>query len=178
MTPRVHIVGRKNSGKTTLVVELIGELSSRGLRVGSIKHTHHRHELDVPGKDSFRHREAGASPVVILSPNMTAVFRPRDAGTQDEGYEALDPYFHDCDLVLVEGDSQVEALKIEVWRAGVGAAPMAGEDASIVAVISSDTPVVTQPVWPRANIARLAELVLGLIGVSAHASTQRLPGQS
>ncbi len=75
-TPRLHIIGRKNAGKTTLVVELIERLTGRGLVVGSIKHTHHRHELDVPGKDSYRHREAGAAPVAIVSPGMTAVFRP------------------------------------------------------------------------------------------------------
>jgi molybdopterin-guanine dinucleotide biosynthesis protein B len=163
MTPRVHIVGRKNSGKTTLMVELIGEFTARGLRVGSIKHTHHRHELDVPGKDSFRHRDAGASPVVILSPNMTAVFRPRPAGSGDESYASIDPYFHDCDLVLVEGDSQVQAIKVEVWREAVGASPLANEDPSIAAVISSDQPSVVQPVWPRANVAHLGELVLSLV---------------
>ena len=57
---RIHIIGRKNSGKTTLVVELVQQLSAMGKRVATIKHTHHRHELDVPGKDSYRHREAGA----------------------------------------------------------------------------------------------------------------------
>ncbi|MDC0936360.1 molybdopterin-guanine dinucleotide biosynthesis protein MobB, partial [Pirellulales bacterium] len=69
VVPRVHIVGRKNHGKTTLIVELIGELRGRGLRVAAIKHTSHAHDLDTPGKDSHRHGEAGAAVVGILSRN-------------------------------------------------------------------------------------------------------------
>ena len=78
---RLHIVGRKNSGKTTLIVDLVQLLTKNGCRVGTIKHTHHHHELDTPGKDSHRHREAGAELVGVVSRSMTAVFRPRPAGT-------------------------------------------------------------------------------------------------
>ena len=73
---RIHIVGRRNSGKTTLVCELVAALTKRGYRVATIKHTHHHHELDTPGKDSWHHREAGAAAVGILSPRMTAMFFP------------------------------------------------------------------------------------------------------
>jgi len=73
---RLHIVGRKNSGKTTFIVELVRYFTSSGLRIGTIKHTHHQHELDTPGKDSHRHREAGAQVVGILSRAMSAVFLP------------------------------------------------------------------------------------------------------
>jgi molybdopterin-guanine dinucleotide biosynthesis adapter protein len=162
MTPGIHIVGRKNSGKTTLIVELIAELSGRGLLVGSVKHTHHHHELDVPGKDSFRHREAGASPVAILSPGMTAVFRPNVTGVAGHGYRWIEPLFADCDLVLVEGYSQADAMKIEVWRAATATPPMAEEDAQILAVISDDKPAVRQPTWPRASISNLADRVIEL----------------
>jgi molybdopterin-guanine dinucleotide biosynthesis protein MobB len=71
---RLHVIGGKNHGKTTLVVELVKEFSRRGISVGTIKHTHHQHELDVPGKDSYRHRMAGAAAVGILSPSMSALF--------------------------------------------------------------------------------------------------------
>jgi len=71
--PPIHIVGRKNAGKTTLVCDLIAALTQQGLRVATVKHTHHQHELDVPGKDSWRHREAGAAAVGILSPGMVAM---------------------------------------------------------------------------------------------------------
>ena len=131
---RMHIIGRKNQGKTQLVVELVEELASRGLCVGTIKHTHHRHELDVPGKDSHRHRIAGAAVVGVLSRNMTAVFVPCQKG-QDR-YSIPAANFAYCDLVLVEGDSQTAATKIEVWRATWGWSP------------SLST---TRPFWPSSR---------------------------
>jgi molybdopterin-guanine dinucleotide biosynthesis protein B len=162
MTPRIHVVGRKNSGKTTLIVELITELTARGLHVGSAKHTHHHHELDVSGKDSFLHRQAGAAPVAILSPGMTAVFRPNDSGQSSDGYDWVEPLFRDCDLLLVEGDSRTAAMKIEVWRAVCDTAPMANADPAILAVVSDEEPPVRQAVWPRTGIANLANRVLEL----------------
>jgi molybdopterin-guanine dinucleotide biosynthesis protein B len=162
MTARLHIIGRKNSGKTTLVAELIAHLTRRGLRVGSIKHTHHHHELDVPGKDSFRHRESGASPVAILSPGMTAIFRPNSSGIAADGYAWLEGAFGECDLVLVEGDSETRAAKIEVWRAAAGSPPMAAEIPDVRAVVTDDLPRVSQPLWPRANVTELAERILEL----------------
>jgi molybdopterin-guanine dinucleotide biosynthesis protein B len=158
----IHIIGRKNSGKTTLIVELIQHFSAQGMKVGSIKHTHHRHELDVPGKDSFRHREAGANPVAILSPGMTAVFRPNPSGDAADGYGWIESLFNDCELVLVEGNSATTQTKLEVWREAIGTEPMAIQDFGIAAVISDDAPVVRQPVWGRNNISTLADRILNL----------------
>ncbi len=76
----IHLVGRQNHGKTTLLVELIEELTRRGIRVGTIKHTSHVHELDTPGKDSFRHRQAGADPVAVVSKDLIGVYLPRESG--------------------------------------------------------------------------------------------------
>jgi molybdopterin-guanine dinucleotide biosynthesis protein MobB len=147
---RLHIVGRKNQGKTTLIVELIELLTARGLRVGTIKHTHHRHELDTPGKDSHRHRQAGARAVGILSPELNAVFWPVEAQPPAEArYDAFAPLLADCDLVLVEGDSQTTADKIEVWREVVGGPPMAERDPAILAVVSDDRAEVACPVFRR-----------------------------
>ncbi len=121
---RLHIIGRKNHGKTTLIVELVDILSRRGLRVGTIKHTHHRHELDTPGKDSHRHRQAGAAFVGILSPDLNAAFWMAPTTTpHDERYAAFEPLHAHCDLVLVEGDTETAGDKIEVWREGIGGAP-------------------------------------------------------
>jgi len=72
---RIHIVGRKNHGKTTLMVDLIEEFTRRGLRVGSMKHSIHVHELDQPGKDSYRHRHAGADPSAVVTRDMVCVGR-------------------------------------------------------------------------------------------------------
>lgn len=158
---RIHIVGRKNSGKTTLIAELVAHLTARGCRVGTIKHTHHHHELDTPGKDSHRHREAGAEVVGILSPGMSAVFRPA-TGDSDraERYADMAPLFSDCDLVLVEGDLQTTATKVEVWRAATAPQPIAREVESIIAVVTDDPIEIGIPIWRRSDIATLAERLL------------------
>lgn len=136
---RLHIVGGKNHGKTTLVVDLVRAFAAQGVRVGTIKHTHHRHELDVPGKDSFRHREAGASAVGILSPTLSAMFIPADVHPQStDRYSVFEPLFAHCEFVIVEGDSQATAPKIEVWRSTVGTPPLALNDASIMAIVTDD----------------------------------------
>lgn len=139
------------------MVELVQELRRRGLRVGTVKHSSHSHELDRPGKDSFRHREAGGDPAAIITPGLTAVFlRP----------SAVDPYrqilalYDRCDLVLVEGGIDGPGTKIEVWRAGMGTAPMCSERGDIVAVISDDRPEVDVPVLPRQPSAALVEKLL------------------
>lgn len=163
---RIHVIGRKNCGKTTLVTELITEFTARGLRVGSVKHTHHHHELDTPGKDSFRHREAGAAVVGILSPGMDAVFVPHTDNSRDEErYGVFEAAFANCDLVLVEGDSQTTAIKVEVWRKAVTDSPMAAEDSSISAVISDDEFACDVPHWKRSNIKALATRVSELAGI-------------
>ncbi len=161
---RLHIIGGKNHGKTTLIVELVGELVHRGVRVGTIKHTHHRHELDVPGKDSYRHRLAGAEVVGILSPSMNAVFIPRTDALAAHGdpYEAFAPLFAECQCVLVEGDLQASAPKIEVWRAGLGTPPLAVSDPSILAVVTDDAPPTAAKTLARSNLARLADWVLAI----------------
>jgi molybdopterin-guanine dinucleotide biosynthesis protein MobB len=164
---RLHIVGGKDHGKTALVVELVQEFVRRGVPVGTIKHTHHHHELDVPGKDSHRHRQAGAAAVGILSPSMSAIFLP--AGKDDIGetdrYAIFAPVFSHCRLVLVEGDSLTDAPKIEVWRSELETAPLAAGDESILAVVTDDLPALATEVLSRSDVVRLAiwifEQVLG-----------------
>lgn len=165
---RVHIVGGKNHGKTTLVAELVAEFRSRGLRVGTIKHTHHHHELDTPGKDSHRHREAGAVAVGILSPSMNAVFWPNNnpgnaegsESDSDERYKQFDVVFADCDLVLVEGDTRASACKLEVWRAVNDAPPIADRITNILAIVTDDPIESSVPILARANVAAIANFIL------------------
>lgn len=164
---RIHIIGRKNSGKTSLVVELVQALTERGLRVGTVKHTHHQHQLDTPGKDSFRHGEAGAAVVGILTPGVDAVFCKTNG--QDESvdrYCRLAGLFADCDLVLVEGDSQADAPKIEVWRAAIDELPLAGDDRSISAIVSDDAVQANCATWPRADVHALATKILEMLDES------------
>jgi molybdopterin-guanine dinucleotide biosynthesis protein MobB len=159
---RLHIIGGKNNGKTTLVVELGEEFTRRGIPVGTIKHTHHKHELDIPGKDSYRHRAAGAAAVGILSPSMTAIFLPDSASATGDAdrYSVFAPFFSRCRFVLVEGDSQAQAPKIEVWRSEAGTPPLVCRDKSILAVVTDDMLPVAADVLPRSNIISLADWIL------------------
>jgi molybdopterin-guanine dinucleotide biosynthesis protein B len=156
----IHIVGRQNHGKTTLLVDLIEELSRRGVRTGTIKHTSHAHELDTPGKDSFRHRRAGANPVAIVSKDLIGVYLPRDP--QADFYDYLTDIFADCDLVLIEGHLDGPGTKIEVWRQENGGIPLAAERGDIAAIVSDDPVSLDVPVWPRKNVAALADCILAL----------------
>lgn len=158
---RLHIVGGKNHGKTTLIVDLVQELSRRGWAVGTIKHTHHHHELDVPGKDSYRHRSAGASAVGILSPAMTAIFLPvhQDEAGDNDRYAPFASLFQQCRIVLVEGDSQTTAPKIEVWRSEMGTPPLASRNRSIMALVTDDASLTSTIVLPRGDVARVADWI-------------------
>ena len=127
----VGIVGRQGSGKTTLIEKLIPALVARGLRVSTIKHTHHhRIELDVPGKDSHRHRVAGASEVIVASDTGWARLAARSSPAT---LTDLLGQLHPVDVVLVEGFKQLEQLRrVEVFR-GDGT-PLALADPTIAAV--------------------------------------------
>ena len=127
----VAIVGHQGSGKTTLIERLIPAVKARGLRVSTIKHTHHHHiELDTPGKDSYRHRIAGADEVIVASDSGWARIA---ASTEPASLPILLGSLRPVDLVLVEGFKQLESLKrVEVFR-GFGEA-LAVSDPGIAAV--------------------------------------------
>ncbi len=161
--PRVHIVGRRNSGKTTLVCDLVKELSDRGLKVATVKHTHHRHELDTPGKDSWKHRQAGAAGVGILSPHMLAAFVPSERAADDgAGYRRMELLFEHCDLLLVEGDLETDAWKLEVWHPDTAAPPYAADRTDIHAVITDSPPAAEFRHLPRSDLAAVADEILNL----------------
>lgn len=158
---RLHIVGRKHHGKTTLVADLVSHFTKLGHSVATIKHTHHAHELDTPGKDSFRHRQAGASVVGIVAKNLCAAFWPTPAGGDpaNDTYARFEELLEECDVVLVEGDLQATAPKIEVWRAAIGPAPLAAENDSILAVVSDDPVPVRCATYPRSDLSSLVQRI-------------------
>ncbi len=166
---QVNIVGRTNHGKTLLIEELIGYLRAAGLKVGSVKHSAHAHLLEPPGKDTARHRRAGASPAAIITPELGAIFIP----TPPDGpcLDPLVPLYQDCDLVLVEGFlSSPHPLKIEVWRAEQGGQPLACQHGGILAVVThpdtaSELPV---PIWDRRDLSLIARNTLALVGLEDH----------
>ncbi|MBI5967236.1 MAG: molybdopterin-guanine dinucleotide biosynthesis protein B [Deltaproteobacteria bacterium] len=114
MTPIISIVGKSDSGKTTLIEKLVPEFVRRGYRVATVKHDVHGFEVDREGKDSWRHKQAGAHTVVISSPTKLAVIR--DVDHDADLTELRDKYIQDVDLILSEGFRKNSQPKIEVFR--------------------------------------------------------------
>jgi molybdopterin-guanine dinucleotide biosynthesis protein B len=141
-SPRVFgFTGTSGSGKTTLVEQVIPRLIARGWKVSLIKHAHHGFDLDTPGKDSYRHRQAGCGEVMVTCGSRWALMHE----LREEAEPTLAQHlarFAPCDLVLVEGFKQEAIPKIEVYRAANGKAPLYPENPHIVAV-ATDSPVHT-----------------------------------
>ncbi len=156
----VHITGRSKNGKTTLIIELIQEITRRGLKVGTLKHSGHDHELDKPGKDSFRHRQAGAVPVAISTTSQMAVYLPKAPG--ENPFDRFAPLFKDCDIILVEGYIDGPGKKIEIWRAEVGKEPLFTERDEILCVVTDDPLETSLPVRPRSDVPALVDFLMNL----------------
>lgn len=154
------VVGWSGSGKTTLLTRLIPLLVTRGLRVATLKHAHHSFDVDQPGKDSYEHRKAGASEVIISSARRWAQMHEIGAGEEATLAELL-VKVSPCDLILVEGFKSEPHPKLEVFRAAIGKAPLHPRDASIVAV-ASDRPLpdIGVPYVDLNDIPAVAELVV------------------
>jgi len=160
MTP-IHIVGHAGCGKTTLIVDLIKALVKKNLRVGTLKHSAHIHELDRPGKDSFLHRTAGASPVAMVTGEMSAVYLPKGPDACPE--MILETYYSKVDLVLIEGWISGPFQKIEVFREAVGRPPLFAGLRHMKALVSDDLIEETGlPVFPRPDVDSLADFLLTL----------------
>jgi molybdopterin-guanine dinucleotide biosynthesis protein B len=134
----VGLCGWSGSGKTTLVEQLIARLRLEGLRVSVVKHAHHDFDVDQPGKDSWRHRAAGAFEVVVASNRRLAKIREFDAPVEPTAHQLL-AELYDCDWVFVEGFKSADLLKIEVWRADAGKPAQYPDDPFVVA-ICTDSP--------------------------------------
>ncbi len=133
--------GWSGSGKTTLIEKLIPDFVTRGLSVSMIKRAHHAFDIDVPGKDSWRHREAGCQEVLVSSENRWALMHEL-RGAPEPSLEECIALVSPCDLLLVEGDKHYPLPKLEVWRSPNGKPLLHPQDAHIVA-IASDLPVNT-----------------------------------
>jgi molybdopterin-guanine dinucleotide biosynthesis protein B len=135
----VGFAGYSGSGKTTLVERLIPALKLQGLRVSVVKHAHHKFDIDHPGKDTYRHREAGAFEVVVASSRRLALMREFEQPAQLTVHQLLAELYEGVDWVLVEGFKDSDLLKIEVWRADAGQ-PARYRDDDFVVAIATDSP--------------------------------------
>lgn len=138
------IVGWSGSGKTTLVTSLLPRLAERGLRVSTIKHAHHGFDVDQPGKDSYEHRKAGASEVLVSS-SRRWVLMHENRGEPEPSLTDLVSRLSPADLVLVEGFKREAIDKLEVHRRNLGKPMLQPEDPRVVAV-ASDAPLADMPV--------------------------------
>ncbi|MBL8671130.1 MAG: molybdopterin-guanine dinucleotide biosynthesis protein B [Alphaproteobacteria bacterium] len=160
------LAGWSGSGKTTLVVKLIPELVGRGYRVSTLKHAHHEFDIDQPGKDSYEHRRAGATEVMVSSLNRWALMHEH-RGAPEPSIAELLPRLSPVDLLLVEGFKREGHDKIEVHRPSVGKPLLCRDDPKVVAV-ASDVPLGNLPV-PRLDlddVAAIADFILDRCGLA------------
>ena len=157
----IGITGWKNAGKTTLTEKLVAELVRRGLRIATVKHAHHEFDIDHEGRDSFRHRKAGASEVAIVSSRRWALIHELEDESEPPLNEVL-ARLSPCDLVIVEGYKREGHRKIEVRRKDArDVTPLAPGDSSIIA-IASDVEITdtTLPVFDVDDATAIADFIV------------------
>lgn len=161
------VVGWSGSGKTDLLVRLLPELVSRGYRVSTIKHAHHKFDIDKPGKDSHRHREAGATEVLISSATRWALLH-ENRGEPELGLDDMIGRMTPVDLLLVEGFKTEAHGKLEVYRA-VNETPLIARDDPDVVAVAADGPVegLSVPVLDLENEAAVADFIIEHCGLAA-----------
>lgn len=166
MTRLFGLAGWSGSGKTTLMARLLPELIGRGLSVSTLKHAHHRFDVDQPGKDSHTHRQAGATEVMVSSANRWALMHEL-RGAPEPTVEELVARMSPVDLVLIEGFKRHAHPKLEVWRRANGKPLLHVEDPHIVA-LASDEPVESCPL-PRFDlddVPAIADFVMAATGLA------------
>ncbi len=151
------IVGKKKVGKTTLIENLIRGLKTKGYKIGSIKYTTQDHEFDTPGKDSFRHAQAGAESTLILSPTKIALFSRTLRSKNIE--KLLDFAFADYDLVIGEGSKNSSFPKIEVFDSERHSGLLCSPKDNLIAVVGNVDPSLKVPYFPPTQIDSVVEFV-------------------
>ena len=155
------LAGWSGSGKTTLLTALIPELVSRGITVSTLKHAHLTFDVDHPGKDSWRHRQAGAREVMISSQNRWALMHEL-RGAAEPTFEELVRRMSPVDLLLVEGFKHHPHPKMEVYRPSLGKPLLHPEDPLVVAIASDEVlPELSLPWLPLSDISAVATFILG-----------------
>ena len=158
------VTGYKNAGKTGLMERLVAEFAARGITVSTIKHAHHATDIDHPGRDSFRHRQAGAAQVIVSSPVRWALMtelRGADEPSLDDLLARLNP----VDLVLIEGYKTAPHPKVEAHRFETGRPLLAATNPSIRAVASNTTPELGCPLFHLDDTRAIADFILKDVGL-------------
>jgi len=164
------VTGWKNSGKTTLVERLVAEIGARGFTVSTLKHAHHDFDMDRPGKDSHRHRMAGARQTLVASQARWALMTELGAAPEPP-LAALVARLDPVDLVLVEGWKRDAHPKIETRRGAAAGDPIAAADATVEAV-ATDAPATLAPgpglpVFALDDVAGIADFILARVGLAS-----------
>jgi molybdopterin-guanine dinucleotide biosynthesis protein B len=154
------IVGWSGSGKTTLITQLIPLLVRRGVRIATVKHAHHTFDVDQPGKDSYEHRKAGASEVIVSSARRWVQMHEL-GGNPEMSLGELLSRVSPCDLILIEGFKSERHPKMEVYRPLLGKPPLYPEDPRVIALATDRTlPDAGRPVVDMNNIPAVADIVI------------------
>ena len=161
----IGVCGFKNSGKTTLVEKLVQNLTALGYKISTVKHAHHDFDIDHEGRDSFRHRKAGASEVAVISQNRFAIMNEL-RGDQPPTLEEILAKLSPCDLVIVEGYKRDKHDKIEVRNLDLNHPVLAGTDPSIVAVAANGPCHAPVPIFRRDDVQALARFIIVQQGLS------------
>lgn len=168
----VCFAGFSGAGKTTLVEQLIAHFKARGLRISVVKHAHHKFDIDRPGKDSWRHRAAGAFEVVLASDRRLALMREFEETTELSVHHLIAELYEGVDWVFVEGYKYSDLPKVEVWRADTGHTALYPDD-PFVAAVATDAPErlpqpTQRPVLDLNDAAAVADWLLAQDGHFAY----------
>jgi molybdopterin-guanine dinucleotide biosynthesis protein B len=155
-TDIITIVGKSDSGKTTLLEKLIAELTRRGYRIGTVKHAHHGFKMDTEGKDSWRHKKAGAHAVLVITDDKIAMLK--DDRTND--IQKMQAYLSGVDIILAEGFKSQKLPKIEIFRtAGGHKEPLCMQDNTLIAFVTDSDFRPEVPLFGLEDIGGLADLI-------------------
>ena len=160
----IGIAGYSGSGKTTLIEKMIPLLVRRGLRVSLVKHAHHEFDVDQPGKDSWRHRHAGCTEVLVSSSNRWALMHELRGAAEPALQEQL-KHLSACDLVIVEGYKSEPIPKLEVHRRAAGTPLLHPDDAHVVAVVTDEPLDTALPQLPLDDAEAVVRFVLHHLGL-------------
>jgi molybdopterin-guanine dinucleotide biosynthesis protein B len=151
------VAGKSGSGKTTVLERLIPELKNRGLKIGTIKHHHGDFDMDIPGKDSWRHKMAGAEKTLVSSPNRIGIVMDAD---HDHSPEELAHFFSGLDVILAEGYKGENLTKVEIFRKEAHEKPLCLRDKNLIAMVTDSDIDPDVPRFDLDDIKGLADLIV------------------